>query len=129
MSKAPPKPPPLEEGLTMAMRAIDNQISRAMQRSPQEQQAHGVLKWEPYAERIELVAAHVLNASANQEVELDSVLVLAQSFVKALMLLAEELGSEGMGKVRRSYCLDAAEKIRSDIDRIATALGANPELM
>jgi len=45
MTKKKPKAPPLEQGLLTAMKAIDNQIAREMQRSPAEREAPGMQKW------------------------------------------------------------------------------------
>ena len=116
------KPGKLEEGLLQAMHAIDNQVARAMQRSPAEREAQGVQKWEPYDTRIEHVAAYVLNELGDNTVALDSVLVLAQAFTKALRLAVEDLGSEGLGTVRTSYCIDTMERILRDADRALSEL-------
>jgi hypothetical protein len=116
------KPGKLEEGLLQAMHAIDNQVARAMQRSPAEREAQGVQKWEPYDTRIEHVAAYVLNELGDNTVALDSVLVLAQAFTKALRLAVEDLGTEGLGTVRTSYCIDTMERILRDADRALSEL-------
>ena len=94
----------LEEGLLQAMHAIDTQVARAMQRSPAERETMGVQKWEAY----------VLNELGDNSVGLDSVIVLAQAFTKALRLAAEDLGAEGLGVVRSAYCVDAMEKVQRD---------------
>jgi hypothetical protein len=104
----------LEEGLLQAMKAIDNQVARAMQRSPEERERLGVQKWEPYESRIEHLTAFILSEVGDNSVTLDSLVVLAQSFTKALRLVSEDLGAEGLGQVRSSYCLDAMEKIERD---------------
>jgi hypothetical protein len=104
----------LEEALTVAMRAIDNQIARAMQRTPAEREVHGVSKWEPYESRVENVTAFILNQLGENEVSLDSVFVFAQAFTKVLRLASEDLGADGLGKVRTEYCIDTMEKIASD---------------
>jgi hypothetical protein len=116
------KPGKLEEGLLQAMHAIDNQVARAMQRSPAEREAQGVQKWEPYDTRIEHVAAYFLNELGDNTVALDSVLVLAQAFTKALRLAVEDLGTEGLGTVRTSYCIDTMERILRDADRALSEL-------
>jgi hypothetical protein len=104
----------LEEGLLQAMKAIDNQIARAMQRSPEEREQQGVQKWEPYESRIEHVTAFILNELGEDSVTLDALVVLAQSFTKALRLVSEDLGVDGLGNVRSSYCIDAMQKIQRD---------------
>ena len=105
----------LEEGLLRAMRSLDVQIAREMQRSPAEEEVLGVQKWEPYQKRIENVASFVLNSLGDEDAGLDSLLVLAQAFVKSLQLVVSDLGNDGLGKVRSAYCLDALEKISRDV--------------
>ena len=107
----------LEEGLTIAMRAIDNQIARAMQRTPTERDVHGVSKWEPYETRVENVTAFILNELGETSVSLDAVFVLAQAFTKALRLASEDLGTDGLGKVRSEYCIDCMQKIANDAEK------------
>ena len=104
----------LEEGLLQAMRALDNQVARALQRTPAQREIHGVQKWEPYETRVESVTAFILNSLGEGDALLDSVFVLAQAFAKALRLVAEDLGADGLGKMRLEYCLDAFEKIAND---------------
>ena len=113
----------LEEGLLQAMKAIDNQVARAMQRTPAERESQGVQKWEAYETRVEQVAAQILNDLGEQEVTLDSVIVLAQAFTKALRLVTHDLGVEGLGSTRSAYCLDAMGKIERDAQRVARDLG------
>lgn len=112
----------LEEGLLQAMRAIDNQVARAMQRTPAERDVHGVQKWEPYESRVEQVAAFVLNALGDDAVSLDSMVVLAQAYTKALRLAIEDLGMDGLGKMRSAYCLDAMDKIGNDANKSLSEL-------
>ncbi|MFN4896596.1 MAG: hypothetical protein ACK5GN_10005 [Pseudomonadota bacterium] len=112
----------LEEGLLQAMKAIDNQVARAMQRSPAEREAHGVQKWEPYASRVESIAAFLLQEVGDESIGLDSLLVSAQAFAKALRLLCDDLGEDGLGKMRAAYCLDAMDKISRDAQMVASAL-------
>jgi hypothetical protein len=108
----------LEDGLLQAMKAIDNQIARAMQRTPSERETLGVQKWEPYDSRVESVAAFVLQELGDAEVSLDSLLVLAQAFTKALYLVCDDLGTEGLGEVRVRYCLEAMHKISRDSQKV-----------
>jgi len=107
----------LEEGLLLAMKAIDNQVARALQRTPSEREELGVQKWEPYETRIEHVTAFILNELGDNSVSIDSLLVLSQSFTKALRLISEDLGIAGLGNVRSAYCVDAMQKIRRDADK------------
>jgi len=118
----------LEEGLIQAMRAIDNQIARAMQRSPSERDVQGVQKWEPYETRVEHVAAFIINQLGDESVNLDGVIVLAQAFTKALCILANDLGTDGLGELRTAYCLDAVDKIERDAHRVKRDLESE-ELM
>lgn len=112
----------LEEGLLQAMHAIDNQVARAMQRTPAERESMGVQKWEPYDTRVEHVTAYILNELGDNSVGLDSVLVLAQAFTKALRLAAEDLGADGLGTIRTAYCVDAMEKIQRDAGKALVEL-------
>jgi len=112
----------LEEGMLQAMKAIDNKIARAMQRTPAERELHGVQKWEPYASRVEGLAAFLLQEVGDHNVGLDSILVCAQAFAKALRLLSDDLGEQGLGVVRSAYCIDAMEKIARDAQLVISAL-------
>ena len=106
-----------EEGLLQAMQAIDNQIARALQRTPAQRETLGVQKWEPYETRVEHTAAFVLNELGDATVTFDSLVVLSQAFTKALRLVAEELGADGLGTMRAAYCVDAMEKIERDAEK------------
>lgn len=117
MNQKSNKRPLLEESLIIAMRAIDNQIAREMQRDPKELERHGVQKWEPYEKRVELITALVLDAIGDQEVQLDSLLVMAQSFAKALHLYCEDIGKGDLGKLRTTYCQNAFKNIEQDAVR------------
>ena len=128
MAQGENKRHPLEEGLVAACRAIDNQIAREMQRTPAERELHGVLKSEPYAARVERVTAFLLNALGDEEVKLDSLLVLATSFAKALQITAEDLGADGLGKVRTEYCRDVFEQV-SRIARSGKLALSDPDSM
>lgn len=116
------KLPPLEGGLLQAMRAIDNQIAREMQRDPKSLEGKGVLKWEPFDKRIEQITAFILDTIGERHIELDSLLVLAQATSKALTLLSSDLESMGLGKVRTAYCLEALRKMMIDIERAERGL-------
>ena len=92
------KLPMMEAGLQQCMRAIDNQIARELQRSPAEREQHGVQKWEPFQERTERLVTFLLNQLGDETVGLDALLVLSQATSKALTLLTEDMGEDGLGK-------------------------------
>jgi hypothetical protein len=93
-----------------------------MQRTPSEREVLGVQKWEPYETRVEHITAYILNELGDNTIGLDSLLVLAQAFTKALRLAAEDLGPDGLGMVRSSYCVDAMEKVTRDASRVLAEL-------
>lgn len=112
--KDPKKGMTLTEGVLIAMKALDNQIARRVQRGPEEREIKGIQKWEPHADKIEEVTALVLEAFGDQVVNLDSILVLSQAFTKSLYLLVEDLGEDGLGELRTNYSKDAFEKLLRD---------------
>jgi hypothetical protein len=114
----------LEEGLLQAMKAIDNQLARAMQRTPAERDVHGVQKWEPYETRVEHLTAFILNHLGDGDVTMDSLFVLSQAFTKALRFASEDLGADGLGEMRTAYCIDTMEKIERDTGHVLQALRA-----
>jgi hypothetical protein len=120
---------PLEEGLLKALRAIDNQVAREMQRTPAELEKLGVQKWEPYNKRIENVATFLIDSISEQHIQLDSVLVLSQALVKVMKIFAEDLGEEGLGKMRSAYMRWAMENLSKDSYEGLRALGAQGELV
>ena len=111
-----------------AMQALDNQVARRMERSPAEREVHGVQKWEPYQSKIEEVTALVMQAFGEDSVKLDSLLILAQAFVKSLYLLTEELGVEGLGEIRAAYCRTALELIGRDTHYGLSQLGLDSQV-
>ena len=113
----------LEEGLILALRAIDNQIAREMQRTPAEREELGTRKWQPYQTRVESITSLILNSLGENEVGLDSLIVMAQALAKALRLVVDDLGPKGLGKTRSEYCLHASEQIARDA-KLAT-IGLN----
>lgn len=118
--------PLLEEGMLQAMRALDSQISKELQRrSPLQLERSGVQKWEPISSRVERVASFVLSSLGEQQIGLDSLLVLSQAMAKSLQLAVEELGSGGLGELRASYCTKALESIRADAERGLRGLEAS----
>ena len=120
---------PLEENLRKVLQALDTQVQREMQRSPAQEEVHGVQKWEPYRRRIENLSSFVLNSFADQEITLDSLLILSQATAKSLQLLVDDLGSAGLGEVRRQYCIAAFEALNADAERALAALKSDRTLM
>lgn len=118
----------MEEALLVLMQALDKQIAREMQRSPEERESQGVQKWEPIDKRIERVCALVLDSFNSEQVELDSLLVLSQAFTKALSLYVGDMGSDGLGKVRSAYCERALAAIERDCQRSRMRLSSAPVL-
>lgn len=124
MSQKTEQRSPLEMGLLEAMQAIDKQVLREVSsRSPGAREEHGVQKWEPIEKRIELISGFLLNELGENNVGLDSLLVLAQSFTKVLQMVAEDLGDEGLGEVRSSYVKRAFEYIERSAIRGGQSLG------
>ena len=113
----------LEEGLLQCMRALDKQVSRELQRTPTELETKGTRKWEPLENRVETVAAFLVQSLGEQAIELDSILIMAQALSKTLCLVVEDLGEKGLGKVRTEYCLSAGENIKRDSERIVEGCG------
>lgn len=123
------KLPPLEQGILRAMKALDRQILREMQRTPAEREEKGVQKWEPIDTRIELVTSFVLNVLGEGEVELDSLLVMSQAMTKALRFVVHDLERDGLGELRTTYCQQALERISKDADDGARVLKDEAPLM
>lgn len=128
MSQRAEKAPPLEHGILTAMKAIDNQIAREMQRSPAELEKHGVQKWEPFMKRIENISALVMNSLGKEEIQLDSLIVMSQAMTKCLQLVIEDLGAESLGKIRTSYCQAAIDNISKDAFRAGQLLKGRDEM-
>ena len=119
---------PLDEGLLRALRAIDTQVAREMQRTPAELEKLGVQKWEPFNKRIENIAAFLIDNISEQNVQLDSLLVLSQALVKVLKIFSEDLGEEGLGKMRVAYVRWALENLARDAYEGQRALGVEGQL-
>jgi hypothetical protein len=49
-------------------------------------------------------------------------LVFTQGFTKALYLVVSDLGKDGLGSLRASYCLDAMKKVERDAQEVMDAL-------
>jgi len=94
----------LSESLLRAMQALDTRVVREMQRSPAQREEEGVQKWLPFEKRVEQVAALLLEALGNEEIALDSMIIMTRAYTNALRLFIEELGTEGLGELRSDYC-------------------------
>lgn len=114
MTKDKLKGLPFQDSLLGALKAIDNQVARQMQRTPAEREESGVQKWSPLTDKIEETTSIILDGFADGYVQLDSLLVLSQSLVKAFYLIVEDVGAEDLGDLRSAYCQDALEKIERD---------------
>lgn len=122
------KLPVLEESLLQALKALDNQIAREMQRDPKSREQYGAEKWEPYQTRIERLCSFLLNSLGEQSIDLDGVIVLAQTFSKTLSLVSADLGEEGLGKVRSDYVRTTFESIERDAESGKRSLSGEPLL-
>lgn len=115
---------PLEEGLLRALKALDNQVAREwQQRGAGEREIQGVSRTEAIDKRVESLTSYLIELFGDEEVGLESLMILGQSACKALSLLADELGPEGLGQVRSSHLIRAAGFIDRDIRRIDEELG------
>lgn len=108
---------PLEDGLLSMLKALDSQIARELQRTPQQREEFGVTKWEPMRKRVEIVTSTLVAELGNQSYSLEALCVLAQASAKALVLLAEDLGPDGLGEIRAAYIADTFDKITNDLRR------------
>jgi hypothetical protein len=129
MTKTQPKLPPLQESILTTMHALDQQIAREMQRTPEELEAHGVQKWEPYQKRIEALTTLILEQVGENRFSLDPLLVLVQTFSKAMQLLITEIGAEGLGKVRAEYCTTALSQVLRDCEKGLSTLREGATVM
>jgi len=124
MSQKTERRTPLEEGLIVAMQSIDKQVLREIStRGPGEKEEHGIQKWEPFDKRIELISGFILNELGEESIGLDSLLVLSQAFSKALQLVVEDLGEEGLGDIRSNYARRALESIEKNVTRAQRSMG------
>lgn len=116
------------EGLGQMLKAVERQIAREMQRSPEERERLGVQKWDPFLDRIEKIAAASVEKFGTQQVGLDSLIVASQALTTALQLVVEELGREGLGELRSAYCMWACENLERSILRIQSTLSEGNHL-
>ncbi|WKZ56477.1 MAG: hypothetical protein QY326_07025 [Bdellovibrionota bacterium] len=112
----------LEAALLRVLQALDNQVAREMQRDPKEREQQGMQKWEPYAKRIEHIAGLVIDALSAGEVGVDGILILSQACAKILKITATDLGADGLGQLRTSYCLAAFEALEREAREGSAAL-------
>lgn len=117
-----PPAEPLFDGVHRSLRALDSQIAREMQRTPAEREVHGVTKWQPMSKRVELLSAffldHIGDPGASEDAfSFEALLVMAQSTVKALSLVVQDLGESDLGDLRSQYARDALNTMQFDVDR------------
>jgi hypothetical protein len=108
--------------LTAALKALDTQIAREMQRSPAQTELHGVQKWEPYRRRMEELSSFLIDNFGQKTIGLDGLLVLSETLAKSLQLLVEDLGPDGLGRVRSEYCSQTVKNIMRDCEAALAAL-------
>ena len=114
--------PPLEASILRALQAIDSQIDREMQRTPADRETHGVQKWAPMSTRIERIVTFALDQFSQDEVKIESLLVMAQALTKAVRFAVEELGEDGLGKMRSDYCRRTVDEIGQDAHKASQVL-------
>lgn len=129
MSERKNRPPVLESGLLSALSAIDSQIARALNKTQEERDTYGLEKWEIYQSKLEQLTGFLLDCFGDQQVQLDSLLVLSQATAKALSMITEDLGEAGLGNTRSRYCLRAAESLERDALQIVRRIKGDPGLM
>ncbi len=113
---------PLEDGVSKILRSLANQIARELQRSPEERRGKGYGKSEPYAKRVEQLTALLIEETAENENGLDGLLVLSQASIKALHIFCDELGEDGLGKVRSAASRDAVDAVLRDAELLKDSL-------
>ena len=101
---------------------------REMQRDAKSKDKHGVQKWEPFQSRVERLCSFLLNSLGEQTIDLDGIIVLAQTFSKTLSLACADLGEDGLGKVRAQYVRATFENIERDAKNAKHSLSAEPLL-
>lgn len=109
------------------LQAIDNQVARQMQRTPEEREEQGVQKAEPLQSRMEKLVEFILQEFGEQSIGLDGILVASEAFPKALRMIVEELGEDGLGEMRSRYCRKVFEAIERDVLRTVQEIGSPGE--
>ena len=122
------KLPLLDESLIRALELVDSQISRAMQRTPEQREVSGVQKWKPLEERVERLSTLLLD-HFGERVQLDSILVLSQVLTKVFSILCQELGEEGFGEVRSLYAKDVLNLLEIEIQRAKSVFKEDNDLL
>ena len=118
----------LEENLLNTLRAFDNQILRALQREPSKRDSEGVQKWQIYQNKIEDCCSFLLNSVGDRQIDLDGLIILTQALSKTLNLICEDLGAEGLGKLRTDYIKSTFDKISRDAQDANSRLSQEPLL-
>lgn len=113
----------LEAALLRVVQLLDTQVAREMQRAPVEREQGGVQKWEPYRRRGERISSLLLEGITTRELELDGLLILSEAIPRCLRILAEELGEEGLGKMRSSYIREVFVNLEREVYLGQRALG------
>lgn len=113
----------LEAALMRVVQLLDTQVAREMQRTPIEREQRGVQKWEPYRSRGEKVSSLLLEGITEGELQLDGLLILSEAIPRCLRILAEELGEDGLGKIRSSYVKEVFVNLEREIHLGQRALG------
>ena len=104
-----------DESILGAMHCLDKQVARDLNtRTPQEKMEHGEQKWSAHEQRVESTVVLILDALGDKQVELDSLIILSQAFVKAMSIVSSDLGEEGLGSIRAGYCREAFRTISRD---------------
>lgn len=129
MNERKNRPTVLESGLLSALCALDSQVARALNKTPEERETYGLEKWEIYQAKLEQLTGFLLDCFSEQQVQLDSLLVLSQATAKALSMITEDLGESGLGKTRSRYVLKAAESMERDATQIIRRIKGDPGLM
>lgn len=119
---------PLEAGILTALKALENQIARELQRTPSETELQGVTKWEPYSKRVEKVTGFVLDLIESKSVDLDGIFVMAQAFSKALAMVATDVGPSDLGEVRSDHMRAAGQALDHDAQTILNAINTTQQL-
>ncbi|MGA1192174.1 MAG: hypothetical protein ACO3XO_07830 [Bdellovibrionota bacterium] len=113
----------LEAALMRVVQLLDTQVAREMQRTPIEREQRGVQKWEPYRSRGERISSLLLEGITEGELQLDGLLILSEAIPRCLRILAEELGEDGLGKIRSSYVKEVFVNLEREIHLGQRALG------
>jgi hypothetical protein len=106
--------PPLESGLSSALKAVHNQIERELQRNPEQTAMYGVKKWVPMQKRVEQLTTFLIDQLQDKEITLEALLVIAQSTTKVASIVSSDVGAKGLGNIRAEYVQKSLELIERD---------------